>query len=123
MLIYWESTGEHAFPSLNHFAQQTIGNQASAAQVDRNFSGYGNNLVPNRSSIDMNWVGMVLFHNANSRFIPASKDIFQVVSIDIRKCHPARFNGKNRALLAAKAAIDPLVNRTPTTEDGMDLGM
>lgn len=71
----------------------------------------------------MNRVGMVMFLKANYRFIPAYKDISQIVSADIRKCHPARFNGKGRALLAAEAAVYPLVNSAPTTEDGMDLTM
>ena len=51
----------------------------------------------------------------SSRLIP------QIISADIRKCFPARFNGEDCAFLAAEAAADLLVNSAPTTEDDMDL--
>ena len=78
--------------------------------------------MPNSSGIDTYWMEMVI-SKANYCFIPAYKDIPQIVLADVRRCHPARFNGKDRALLASEAAVHPLVNSAPATEDGMDLSM
>lgn len=62
-----------------------------------------------------------MFLKANYRSIPGYKDIRKIFSADIRKCLPARLNGKGRALLAAEAEVNPLVNSAPTTEGGIDL--
>lgn len=121
MLAYWASAGKHAFPSLKHVAQQVFGNQASAASVERDFSGCGNLLVPKRSRIETYWVEMVMFLKANFSCIPEYKDVPQISSKDIRKCLPARFDGKSEDLLAAENALDPLADNTCSADGDMDL--
>ena len=121
MLTYWAKKGKHAFPFLTPVAQQIFGNQASASQVERDFSGCGNLLVPNRSRIETYWVEMVMFLKANYSSIPAYKDIPQIASEDIRNHLPARFDGQDKDLLDAEASIDPLVNNAPPTPSGMDI--
>ena len=74
-------------------AQQVFGNQASASQVERDFSGCGILLVPNRSRIDTYWVEMVIFLYVNFEHIPALKDKPMIAAKDIRACLPARFTG------------------------------
>ena len=49
--------------------------------------------------------------------LPLNPDV-QGHPSDIRKCLPVRFNGEDHTLLAA---VDPLANSAPTTEDGIDL--
>ena len=121
MLTYWAKKGKHAFPFLTPVAQQTFGNQASASRVERDFSGCGNLLVPNRSRIETYWVEMVMFLKANYSSIPAYKDIPQIASEDIRNHLPARFDGQDKDLLDAEASIDPLVNNAPPTPSGIDI--
>ena len=74
-------------------AQQVFGNQASASQVERDFSGCDILLVPNRSRIDTYWVEMVIFLYVNFEHIPALKDKPMIAAKDIRACLPARFTG------------------------------
>ena len=121
VLTYWAKKGKHTFPLLTPVAQQTFGNQASASQVERDFSGCGNLLVPNRSRIETYWVEMVMFLKANYSSIPAYKDIPQIASEDIRNHLPARFDGQDKDLLDAEASIDPLVNNAPPTPSGIDI--
>ncbi|CAN0227778.1 unnamed protein product, partial [Ascophyllum nodosum] len=61
VLPWWRQKGRKMFPYLAPVAQKVFGNQASASQVERDFSGCGNLLVPNRSCIDTYWVEMVMF--------------------------------------------------------------
>lgn len=112
VLTYWGSTGKHAFPLLKAVAQQTFGNQASAAEIERDFGGCGSLLVSTRSRADAYWVEMVMFLKANFGCIPDNKDVPRIVTTDIRTCLPARFSGRDQDLLAAEDAIDPLVNNT-----------
>ena len=49
----------------------TFGNQATAAEVERDFSACGNLLGPNRSRIETYWVEMVMFLKANYEHIPS----------------------------------------------------
>lgn len=107
------------FPSLAPVAQQVFGNQASAAQVERDFSGCGNLLVGTRSRMDAYWVEMVMFLKANFAHIPKFGDIPSIASKDIGACLPARFKGEDPDLLAAEAAFDVLANLTPPTADDM----
>ena len=118
VLSWWRDTGKIKFPYLAPVAQQVFGNQATAAQVERDFSACGNLLVPNRSRIDSYWVEMVMFLKANYEHIPAYGDIPMISSSDIRSCIPARFNGRDTDLLAAEAALDVLEN-TLIHPDGM----
>ncbi|CAB1107679.1 unnamed protein product [Ectocarpus sp. CCAP 1310/34] len=120
VLSYWGRTGKHAFPSLKHVAQQTFGNQASAAPVERDFSGCGLFMVPNRSRVDEYWVEMVMFLKANfnsSRRI----NIPQIDPKDIRKCLPAKFEGTDEDHLNAEMALYPLSNDAPPAEAGLGL--
>ncbi|CAB1105295.1 unnamed protein product [Ectocarpus sp. CCAP 1310/34] len=48
VLHYWKTVGKHSFPSLKYVAQQTLGSQASAPQVERGFSHCGLFCVGNR---------------------------------------------------------------------------
>ncbi|CAM9278903.1 unnamed protein product, partial [Hapterophycus canaliculatus] len=91
VLPWWCRTGRKMFPYLAPVAQQVLGNQAAAAQVERDFSAAGNLLVPNRSRIDTYWVEMVMFLYVNFEHIPALKAIPMIASKDIRSCLPARF--------------------------------
>ncbi|CAB1099071.1 unnamed protein product [Ectocarpus sp. CCAP 1310/34] len=121
VLSYWATTGRHSFPALKHVAQQTFGSQPSAAPVERDFSGCGLFLVPNRSRVEEYWVEMVMFLNANFKFIPKYDNIPSIDSKDIRKCLPAKFKGTDEDLLSAEMALDPLRNNTPPGEDDTGL--
>ena len=100
------------FVYLAPVAQEVFGNQAGAAQVERDFSACGNLLVPNRSRVDTYWVEMLMFIKVNYKHIPALKDIPKIADKDIRKCLPARFTGGGVAdLKAAETAFD-VVNNT-----------
>lgn len=120
-LSYWAKTGQHAFPSLKYVAQQVLGNQPSAAPVERDFSGFGGLVTSDRSRMDTYWAEMVMFIQANFHLIPAYNDIPMVDAKDIRKCLPARFNGKDTDLLEAEAALDPLSNNISPAEEGVGL--
>ena len=109
------------FPSIAPVAQQVFGNQAAAAQIERDFSACGNLLTKSRSRMDTFWVEHVMFCKANFDLIPALKNIPIIAAKDIRKCLPACFKGDNTDLLAAKAAFDVLNNTAIPTEDGIDL--
>jgi len=114
VLPWWQQTGRKMFAYLAPVAQQVFGNQAAAAQVERDFSACGNLLVGNRSRIDTYWVEMLMFLKVNYKHIPALKDIPKIADKDIRRCLPARFNGDADAdLKAAEAAFD-VVNNTST---------
>lgn len=70
VLQFWGKSGKHAFPYYRHVAQQVYGNQASAAQIERDFSGAGNLLTGKRSRLDTYWVEMALFLYLNQGCIP-----------------------------------------------------
>ncbi|CAN0008145.1 unnamed protein product [Pylaiella littoralis] len=106
------------FPYLAPVAQQVFGNQASASQVERDFSGCGSLLTPNRSRIDTYWVEMVMFLYVNSEHTPALKDIPVIATKDIRSCLPARFTGGDDDVAAAEAAFD-FLNNTDTSDIGL----
>ena len=119
VLSWWGDTGKIKFPYLAPVAQQVFGNQATAAQVERDFSACGNLLVPNRSRIETYCVEMVMFLKANYEHIPEYGDIpMMISSSDISSCIPVRFNGRDTDLLAAEAALDVLEN-TLIHPDGM----
>ncbi|CAN0289627.1 unnamed protein product, partial [Scytosiphon promiscuus] len=82
-------------PPLAPVAQQVFGNQASAAQIERDFSGCGNLLVAKRSRMDAYLVEMVMFLKANFEHIPAYGKIPMIAAKDIHSCPPARFNGQD----------------------------
>ena len=105
-------------PYLAPVAQQVFGNQASASQVERDFSGGGILLVPNRSHIDIYWVEMMMFLYVNFEHIPALKGIPMIGAKDIRACLPARFTGEDDDLAAAEAAFD-VVNNTANSDIGL----
>ncbi|CAN0605527.1 unnamed protein product, partial [Ectocarpus sp. 12 AP-2014] len=84
-VLSWRArTGKRRFPELAPVAQQVFGNKASAAQVERDFSGCGNLLPPNRSRMDMYWVEMVMFVEANFKDIPAYSAIPRIAPKNIR---------------------------------------
>ncbi|CAN0391877.1 unnamed protein product, partial [Pylaiella littoralis] len=91
VLPWWQQTGRKMFAYLAPVAQQVFGNQAAAAQVERDFSACGNLLVGNRSRIDTYWVEMLMFLKVNYKHIPALKDIPKIADKDIRRCLPTRF--------------------------------
>lgn len=121
VLHWWGRTGKNMFPYLAPVAQQVFGNQAAAAQVERDFSACGNLLVPNRSRIDTYWVEMVMFLKANFEQIPALREIPMIAAKNIRACLPARFHGHDSDLMAAEAKFDVLTNTTNPTAD--DIGL
>ncbi|CAN0267184.1 unnamed protein product [Ectocarpus sp. 4 AP-2014] len=122
VLNYWSKVGKQMFPSLKYVAQQTLGVQASAAQVERDFSHCGLFSTGNRSRVEEYWLEMVMFLKGNYQFIPEYKDIPNIASKDIRKCLPAKFTGRNDDLLKAEMALDPLSNTTPPYEDDIGVG-
>lgn len=121
VLGWWATKGKNQFPALAPVAQQVFGNQASAAQIERDFSGCGNLLPPNRSRMDTYWVEMVMFLKANFDHIPAYGAIPMVAPKDIRSCLPARFTGQDEDLVAAEGTFDLLNNTAAPTADGMSL--
>ncbi|CAB1115492.1 unnamed protein product [Ectocarpus sp. CCAP 1310/34] len=110
ILPWWRQTGRKTFPYLAPVAQQVFGNQAGAAQVERDFSGCANLLTRNRSRMDTYWVEMVMFLHANFEHIPGFKDIPMIAAKDIHTCLPPRFNGGDADLAAAEAAFDVIKN-------------
>ena len=97
------------------------GNQATAAEIERDFSACGNLLTKSRSRMGTFWVELVMFCKANFDLIPAFKNIPIIAAKDIRKCLPACFKGDNTDLFAAEAAFDVLNNTAIPTEDDIDL--
>lgn len=106
------------FPYLAPVAQQVFGNQAGAAQVERDFSRCADLLTRNRSRIDTYWVEMVMFVHANFEHVPPFKDIPIIAEKDIRACLPARFNGGDADLAGAEAAFD-VIDNTNTSDLGL----
>lgn len=86
-------TGKIKFLYLAPVAQHVFGNQAIAAQVERDFSACGDLLVANPSRIDSYWVEMVMFFKVNYEHIPVYGEIPMISSNYIRACIPARLNG------------------------------
>jgi len=78
------------FPFLAPVAQQVFGNQAGAAQVERDFSKCANLLTRHRSRVDTYWVEMIMFLNANFKHIPDFQQIPVIADADITKALPAR---------------------------------
>ena len=121
VLQWWGRSGKKMFPSITPVAQQVFGNQAAAAQIERDFSACGNLLTKSRSRMDTFWVELMMFCKANFDLIPALKNIPIVAAKDIRKCLPACFKGDKTDLLAAEASFDVLNNTAIPTEDYIDL--
>ena len=121
MLAWWRLRGQKIFPFLAPVAQQVLGSQAAAAQGDRDLSGYGNLLVPNRSRVDTYWVEMVMFLRENLEHIPAWKDVPAISAKGVRACLPERFHGRDPGLVAAEAAFDVLSNTSHPAADGIGL--
>lgn len=112
ILPWWRQTGRKTFPYLSPVAQQVLGNQAGASQVERDFSSCANLLTRNRSRIDTYWVEMMMFLHSNLKRIPDFKDIPVIAAADIHKCLPPRFKGGDADLAAAEAAFDVISNTT-----------
>lgn len=121
VLPWWKRTGKNIFPHLAPVAQQVFGNQAAASQVERDFSGAGILLAPNRSRMDTYWVEIVMFLNANFDHIPPLKQIPMIAANNIRSCLPARFHGRDSDLMAAEAIFDVLSNTAPPSVDDIDM--
>ena len=121
VLRWWGRSDKFKFPYLTPVAQKVLvfGNQATASQVERDFSGCVNLLKPDRSRIDTYWVEMVMFLKVNYEHIPEPEDIFIVAAKDIRACLPERFTGKDTDLVAAEAVFDELTNTTAPFGGGM----
>ncbi|CAB1098026.1 unnamed protein product [Ectocarpus sp. CCAP 1310/34] len=92
VLAYWNKVGKQMFPSLKYVAQQTFGSQASAAQIERDFSHCGLFSTGNRSRAEEYWLEMVMVLKGNYELIPDYKDIPSIDSKDIRKCLPAKYS-------------------------------
>ncbi|CAM9672376.1 unnamed protein product, partial [Hapterophycus canaliculatus] len=91
ILPWWRHTGRNSYPYLAPVAQQVFGNQAGAAQVERDFSACADLLSRSRSRIDTYWVEMLMFLHANAEHIPEFKNIPIIAAKDIRACLPPRF--------------------------------
>ena len=121
VLGWWGRLGKLKFPYLTPVAQQVFGNQAAAAQVERDFSGCGNLLKPNRSRMDTYWVEMVMFLKANYEHILDHENIPMIAAKNIRACLLERFSGKDTDLVAAEAAFDVLTNTAAPSARGIGL--
>jgi len=91
-------------------SRTSFGNQAGAAQVERDFSKCANLLTRHRSRVDTYWVEMIMFLNANFKHIPDFQQIPVIADADITKALPARFTGVDADLAAAEAAFDVVQN-------------
>ncbi|CAN0217447.1 unnamed protein product, partial [Ectocarpus sp. 13 AM-2016] len=116
-VLGWWRRSRQMFPFLAPVAQQVFGNQAGAAQVERDFSKCADLLTRHRSRVDTYWVEMIMFLHANFKHIPDFKEIPVIESKNIRKALPARFTGVDAELAAAEAVFD-MVQNTST-----DLGL
>ena len=96
------------FPFLAPVAQQVFGNQAGAAQVERDFSKCANLLTRHRSRVDTYWVEMIMFLNANFKHIPDFQQIPVIADADITKALPE--HRVDADLAAAEAAFDVVQN-------------
>ena len=122
MLAWWASKGKHRYPTCAPVVQQVFENQASAAQVEHDFSGWGNLLPPNQNHTDTNWVEMVMFLKVKFEHIPAFGVIPIIAAKDnIRSCLPAPFTRQDEDLVAAEATFDLLNNTAAPTADNMAL--
>ena len=119
MLRWWGRSSKLKFPYLLSVAQHVLvlvlvfGNQAAAAQVERDFSGCGNLLKLNRSRIDAYWVEMLMPMKANYEHIPEHEYICA--------CLLERFTRKDTDLVAAEAAFDVLTNTVTPTAGGISV--
>ena len=121
VLGWWGRLGKLESLYLALVVKQVFGNQAAAAQVERDFSRCGNLLKPNRSRMDTYWVEMVMFLKANYEHIPDHENIPMVAAKNIRACLPERFSGKDIDLVVAKAAFDVLTDTAAPSARGIGL--
>lgn len=102
---YWDESGKRAFPLLQSVAQQVLGNQASVALKECDFSGAGALLSGRKSLKDAYYVEMVLFLNVNFDNIP--RDVQVITRAAFKEHWPDRFTGQDRELEEAEAFLDP----------------
>ncbi|CAM9854875.1 unnamed protein product, partial [Sphacelaria rigidula] len=88
--------GKIRFRRLRSVAQQTFGNQASAAQIERDFGGAGQLLSSRRSRLDDFYVEMLLLLHLNFAKIPVAVPAFTTASIS--SFIPKRFTGADPEL-------------------------
>eukprot|EP00903_Cladosiphon_okamuranus_P013418 g12500.t2 len=105
-VLGWWRRSRQMFPFLAPVAQQVFGNQAGAAQVERDFSKCADLLTRHRSRVDTYWEEMIMFLHANFKHIPDFKHIPNIADEDIRKALPARFTRVDADLAAAEADFD-----------------
>lgn len=108
---YWARQGKLHFKHLRSVAQQAFGNQASAAQIERDFGGWGQLLSSRRSRLDGFYVEMLLFLHLNFDKIPVAVPAFTTASIPT--FIPKRFTGADPELREANDFVDPLDPATP----------
>ncbi|CAM9657829.1 unnamed protein product [Sphacelaria rigidula] len=118
-LRYWARQEKIQFILLRSVAQQAFGNQASAAQIERDFGGAGQLLSSRRSRLDGFYVEMLLFLHLNFAKIPIAKPAFTTASMP--SFNPKRFTGSDPELREANDFIDPIGAAIPNDmEDNPD---
>ena len=99
------------FRILRRVAQQVFGNQASAAQIERDFGSAGVLLSGRRSRMNGFYVEMMRFLHLNFSRIPHVVPMLQKAAAE--SCLPKRFTGRDPELLRAHEYMDPLEDMTP----------
>ena len=92
-LVFWSGSAKTQFPKLWRVAQQVYGNQASAAQIEREFGGAGQLLTSRSSREDSMYIEMMLFLHLNFKQIP--QQVPSVKSKTLNNLLPKRFTGSN----------------------------
>ena len=114
-LGYWARNGKLHFKHLRGVAEQVFGNQASAAQIERDFSGAGQLLSSRRSRLDGFYVEMLLFLHLNFSKIPVAVPALTTASIS--SFIPKRFTGADPELREANDFVDPVGAGIPMDVD------
>lgn len=110
-LKYWGRTGKYTFRLLRPVAQQTYGNQAATAQIDRDVTGAGQLLAGRKSRMDSYYIEMMLLLHLNFGRIPAHVPPITVRSLP--SLLPKRFTGRDPELQAAEDYLDPVLATKP----------
>ena len=112
-LSYWKSAANLRYPKLWRVAQQVYGNQASAAQIERDFGGAGQLLSSRRSRLDCMYVEMLLFLHLNFDQMP--QDVPAIRSDALNTFFPKRFTGTNAEFDEAMQFVTGTTGTPPET--------
>ena len=115
-LSFWKGAANLRYPKLWRVAQQVYGNQASAAQIERDFGGAGQLLSSRRNRLDCMYAEMLLFLHLNFDQIP--QDVPAIRSDALKTFFPRRFTGTNAEFDQAMQFVTGTAGVTP--EAGSD---